>query len=365
MIQEWDGYDHYNDATDWQARSSFIQYALAGGTAGVTFPVGLTGVGKSVLVASSNTNQSLCYTVFGQRVASAFIGFRVVLGAFYYTFEFWDSVTQTNQLTVLFRPDNFSIGVFRGNAFIGGTNYGGNDGRGPGTLLAYSVNNTWTLDTIFLELWPKINSSTGTFELFINGVAVASLTLSGQNTQESANAWWDKWYCNMTNPSNGLNWDDFYYGDTTVGPGIYPGSSPIGDCGTDTVFAIGNSSVQFTPLAGTNWGEVSETAMDFDTSYNFSSTVTNEDLLNFAALLSNTTLVYGVQITYAARKDDVGARSVKSALKSSTTEVYGSVVSLSQTYTYTTDQWILDPNTAANWTVGAVNALAAGYNVAA
>ena len=78
-----------------------------------------------------------------------------------------------------------------------------------------------------------------------------------------------------------------------------------------------------TPLAGSNWQEVAETAMDLDTSYNYTSTPGQQDTLNFGALAGTITTLYGIQLTYAARKDDAGARSVKSIVKIAGTSYAG------------------------------------------
>jgi hypothetical protein len=317
-----------------------------------------SGSGKCAIVSSADTPGNLIQLVFGQRVASAFIGFAVKMpqGGNGYGYSFWDSVNFKNQCTVWFRGDNYSIQIYRGNAPPWTE-----DGTVTGTLLYTSPNNAWTPDTwFFLELWATIDPSAGAVKVYINNILTASVT--GVNTQVSTASQWDVSHWHTANSS--MQFDDFYYGDTTTGPGTYPGNVPLGDCGTYTLFPVGNDAVQFTPLALTNWQEVSETAMDGDTSYNFDDTVGQEDLLNLQALPAGVVLIYGVQVTGAYRKDDTGARAVKQALKSGATEQYGASYSLPQTYVYYTDPWILDPNTSANWTVTAVNGVAAGYNVA-
>jgi hypothetical protein len=366
-IQVWDGFDHYDDASDFLARSGKLQYTQSNGTASFVTP-GREGNGKALTI-QSETGGGRIAGVFYQRVASAFVGFAAFMPAGETSpvvFNFYDSIGENNQVSVMFRFDNYSITVFRGNAFIGSSTYFG-DGGGAGTQLAITGNNAFTPNVWnFIEVWPVINGSTGSVEVRLNSVTIAALTVTGANTQVSGNAWWDTLeLCSDTSEPDTFLIDDLYYGDTTEGVGSYPGTVPIGDCHVQTLFPVGNGSVQFTPLANANWQEVSETAMDSDTSYNYDSTVGNEDLFNFAALPSNTTLIYGIQVTGAYRKDDSGARQVKQGVKSGAAETYGADWSLSEAnYVYFTDQWILDPNTSANWATAAVNALSAGYNVA-
>jgi hypothetical protein len=363
-LQIWDGYDHYNDESDFLARSGFLQYGV-GGQSTIQFVTGRNGVQRAVTWNKAGLSYTGFNYVFQQRVASAFVGFALNLaqGLAPVTFEFYDSIGARNQCTFMFRFDNYSFGLFKGNAEIAGVEVNG-DGGGPGTPLYLSGNNAFTpASWFFVEIWPTIDSSAGSFEVRFNNIVVANVT--GVDTQVTSNAWWDIMYVSGAS-GEGVVIDDFYYGDTTTGAGIHPAESPIGDCHVATLFAVGNNSVQWTPLTGTNWQEVSEISMDSDTSYNYSPTVGQEDLLNFGALPSGTVVVFGVQLTGAYRKDDSGGRQIKQAVKSGSTEVYGPDHALGEElYVYFTDQWILDPNTDLNWTVSGVNAMAAGYNVAA
>jgi hypothetical protein len=353
-VKVWDGFDHYKQTADLQSRSGFLQYGVVQGI--LSFVPGFNG-GNAVSITALNANQALP-AIFSQRVASAFIGNRVNFqGNYGCIFEFFDSVSATVQVSVQFNMNNFSIQIYRGDPTFG-------------TLLFTTGNNVWSPNaTSFIEIWPVIDPSTGSVNVWLNGVNVASIT--GVNTRNSANTWWDTLIWCPIKPASvagscTIVVDDLYYGDTTTGPGAHPCNTPLGDCGTYTVFPVGNDSVQFAPLASTNWQEVSEVAMDSDTTYNFDSTVGHEDRFNMGTLPATIALIYGVQVTGAYRKDDAGARSIKQGLKSGSTETYGSTYALGESnYVYYTDPWILDPNTSANWTLVAFNAAKAAYNVAA
>lgn len=371
-IKVWDGYDHYNQRADWLSRSGFLQYFQPStNPATISFVTGRNGQQKAMDVGANFTETTW---VFTDRNKSAFFGAAYFIpqqgsGLF---FQFSDSIgsgtipqqsggsfSTQYQCSVYFNPENYSIQIFRGPIQVDGLNV-----PFATTMLATSGNNVWTPGGWnFIEIWANIDASTGFVKVYLNNTLVLQAT--GANTKVTSNAWWDLLGQKGTFGSH-YTIDDFYYGDTTIGPGTHTGDAPIGDCHVDTLFANGNSAVLFTPLAGANWQEISEQAMDSDTSYNFSATPTDEDLFNYQSMPAGITLVYGIQVTGAYRKDDSGARSVKQALKSGATEQYGTTYPLSEvTYVYFTDQWILDPDTGVNWIVAGVNAVKAGYNVAA
>lgn len=370
-VQVWDGLDHYNSSTDLAARSGFLQWDLNAQTT-YTFVTGRNGTQKALQMNKSSTHPDYISAVLAQRVASAFFGLATYMptNSNDYIFEMWDSLTNDIQVSVVFRKDNQTIAAYRGMGQVAGHNVGGDTAANNavnGVLLGITNNNVFSQNSWnFIEIWTDINGSTGFVKVYVNSVLLLNVT--GVNTQYSANASWDIMHIEGSSgvPSAPLTIDDFYYGDTTTGAGTFSANTPLGDCHTVTLFPVGNSSVQFTPLTGTNWGEVSEQAMDSDTSYNFDSTVGHEDLLNFGAMPSGVSLIYGIQVTAACRKDDAGSRFLKFGVKSGATETYGSNHSLGEAfYVYFTDQWILDPNTSADWLVAGVNALAAGYNVQA
>src|SRR5208282_249988 len=122
-------------------------------------------------------------------------------------------------VTVVFNALNFSVKIYRGTSL-------------SGTLLYTSANNVWASGVYnYLEIWPVINSSSGSVTVNVNGVTVASVT--GANTQNTANASWDVLTFTSQNAGTFLL-DDLYYADTTVGAGTYPCDSFLGDSRVDT-----------------------------------------------------------------------------------------------------------------------------------
>lgn len=337
----WDGFDHYKQAADFNARVGRLQWSSP---STISFTTGRQG-GKALQWNSIGPVNG----VIQQRVASAFMGAAFAIpSSESLRIGIYDSVANATQVSVVFNVANHSVQIYRGD---------------PSTnLLATTLNNVWASVVYnFIEVWAFIDGSTGFVKVYLNSELL--LDTGAVNTKATSNAWWDGVSLNASNIGQ-ISVDDFYYGDTTTGPGAHPCNVPLGDCGTETLFATGNSSVTWTPLSGTNYQMINEVAMDSDTTYNSTATPGDEDLFTFGALTGSIALIYGIQITGAYRKDDVGTRTLKQALKSNVTEIYGSTYSLPDTsYTYITDQIILDPDTGLNWTVSGVNNVLAGYNL--
>lgn len=327
----WDGLDHYANNTDLRARAGVVQYAnSSGGPA-----TGRNGNGKKW---TGNL-----YPTFFQRIADQFIGASLTFGGSDVFVYCMDTVANDVQVVVIFRIRNFTIEVWRGNQV---------------TLLYRSANNAWATNTDnFVEVRVKVDSSVGTVKVSMLGTVLVNLT--GQNTKQTANATWDQ--AQIIGPDA---IDDFYYGDTTTGSGSFPCNDFLGDIRSYTSFPTSNGTVQWTAFANANWQEVSEVAFDGDASYNLSSTVNQQDLFNIGAVPTSISGILGFQITAALRKDDAGARTVANVLKSGATTSVGTARSMTDTnYVYWSEQFILDPNTAANWTRANINAAQIGYKV--
>jgi hypothetical protein len=374
-LKVFDGFDHYNSKTDLTARSGVMQWQwMTPGAPGSGTPTGTVNFvpfpGGSVdgecvfLQGQSWYDMALLTAVLSFRNQTNIVGFRQyapsgpVVTASGFAIFFYDTQQVGGpaiQFTILFNENSYGINVFNGSYSAAGS-----------TQIGISANNVWAANTgNMIEVQYTISTTVGAVKIIVNGVTVLNLT--NVNTQTGSNAVADgigfKPEINGGITQATGYFDDFYVCDTTLGPGTYPCNSPLGDVHVYTRFPTGNNSAQWTPLANTNWQEVSEVVMDGDTSYNYSSTVTQEDLLNFSALSTTINNILGVQVTGAYRKDDSSARSIKQAFKSGATKVYGTVDSLPTAYTYFTDLWVLDPNTSASWLLAAVNALSAGYNL--
>lgn len=211
--------------------------------------------------------------------------------------------------------------------------------------------NTW----FTFEFWFKISDTVGDFELRINGVAVAT----GNGTSDTKNGLTGI----MTNfligtPVAGgytLDVDDLWWAS---------GIDFQGD-----VRAIGNVAnaagnyAQWAPLASTNVSQVDDATPDGDTSYNSSATVGHIDSFAFAALgVASGATVVGVLSRNIVRKDDAAGRTIQNLMRIAATD-YVSATSpgLSTSYAAYEDFRLLNPNTAAAWTVAGVDGTEFGY----
>ncbi len=149
------------------------------------------------------------------------------------------------------------------------------------------------------------------------------------------------------------DYDDLYFG---VG-----GDTFLGDVMINPLYTTGNgASHDFTPLTGTNWGEVHEHPPDDDVSYVHSVTPAALDLYTFDQI-SGSPAIKGVQLNTWLRKDDASSYVVHLVMVSGMT-TNETTVNFTPNVSYRNyfDMIDNDPNTLAPWTAAAVNALQAG-----
>jgi len=81
-------------------------------------------------------------------------------------------------------------------------------------------------------------------------------------------------------------------------------------------------------------------------------------------LTAATGTIYGAQLNLAALKSDAGARSIKSLIKSGSSEVLGSAIALNTSQLYTLQMQVTDPATSAAWTEAGINSVTCGAETA-
>lgn len=144
---------------------------------------------------------------------------------------------------------------------------------------------------------------------------------------------------------------------------VITGSTRLGERSVYTSYVNANNAVTWTPLAGTNWQEVSETLCDGDTTYNSTVTAGNQDTFPINSLPYTPLAIDAVQLRTAARKTDGTTHILHNIAISGATTFNGADWALSANYLYDIDIMITDPNTSAAWTTAAVNALKIGYKL--
>jgi hypothetical protein len=332
-----DGFDHQNDSTDlasgddWSAANVSISasYARFAGK-GVQLGSG-TALGKTLTAP----------------LASGVIGFALnqnaTNGDHDLTVSILDSASGLQFQAIFGYAARGDFGIFDGNGTLLGSLPGGSLGVG-----------VW----YYVELVFTIGNP-GSFVLLVNSLSRLTLTV---NTQTTGNADWQT--ANLTPTLSTIWLDDFYILDPSTG--IAPWNAPLSDnvgVYVDTLFPAANvTPIDFAPSPGSNanWQNVSETAMDGDTTYNFSALIGDQDMYAVGPMTATPNEIYAVAIRAAARLD-TGTLNLRNVVSSSGTVENGATVALGSSYAYQTDILETDPNTTGIWTEAAVNALLIGY----
>lgn len=214
----------------------------------------------------------------------------------------------------------------------------------------------------YIELRTKIDDSTGTYELRINGITEVSA--SGVDTRNGASASADT----LQLGANGSGWtaityDDLYVCDTTGGDN----DDFLGDVRIQSIFPNGNGNSS--AMVGSdgnstdNYLLVDDTTVpDEDSTYVQGTSVGDKDTYAYGNVTPTAGVVYAVQTIPRARKTDAGARSIATVARVSGTEVDGPNQTLSTSYNYLGDIRPQKPG-GGSWSIADVNGAEFGVKV--
>jgi hypothetical protein len=331
-----DGFDNYNNATD-------LGTLYAGTTAFNGFGAGRTD-GKAIDLAFTKTG-SLLYQNFGNQtdITAAFATYNPISSQNgNKIFAFSEAVSGATLCQVDYGTANF-VYVTLSN----GTVY-------TGSIPIIPLNN-WTHIQFRL-----IVGAAGSFAMYLNGSGTPAYTVTGIDTRGNSGA---VTYCNSFGfVANGNPYN--YSQVNTIDDLLLCSGGLPGDCRLQTDFPIANETVAFTPLANTNWQEVSETAMDSDTSYNSTSTVGARDTFQFTPLaLPTGSSILGVFLRCAAAKTDAGTRTYQTVLTGTGGTSLGTVASLSTSYQYQQDNYTSFLSGLGLLTEAGINGFYPGYQL--
>jgi hypothetical protein len=259
-----------------------------------------------------------------------------------------------NQFAVRFNTDG-SVTALRGRT-LSTTDYTGGTVLGSSSALVMPVQG-WQ----YVEIGGVIDASAGSVVVKVNGTTVLNLT--GVNTRGSAAATMRR-YGLQSDSGTSTNFDTqhWYLCDDSGGA---PWNTFLGDVRVQSLYPTANDAVAFTPTGlGTNWQNAASVPPVPFTDYNASSNVSDRDTFEMQDITTGST-VYGVNLKPLVYKNDAGARSGASVLKSGATTDVGTTTVLSETAAQLSKMYETDPHTSAQWTATAVNAIKAGYQVAA
>lgn len=219
----------------------------------------------------------------------------------------------------------------------------------------------WT--NIEIKCTPGTSTTTGVFEIKINGVTVYSGTAlnlkTGTNATISSIVIWPAGSGAVTAQA-GI--DDVYIcNDAGATHNTFLGCIDIRN-----QLPNSDSAVQFTRNTGiTNYSAVDDDAIpDDDTTYVESATVGQQDLYGNAALAAPAPgSILALAVTTCAKNTDASAREMANTISSNSVTADGTTVALAASYAITQTIYPVNPDGSVAWTEAAVNAALVGFKV--
>lgn len=228
------------------------------------------------------------------------------------------------------------------------------------TLLDTGITELTTNQWYWIEMKYYAHDSSGTVDVYLNGSS--EISFSGDTVYSSADI--TRVGFGHESYSETTYIDDFYICDDA---GSAPTNTYLGDVKVESLFADGaGNSTDMTPSTGSNYQCVDENPPNDDTDYVYEATTGDHDTYSFGNLTAASGTIYGVQQLVYARKADAGSRTIKSVVRSGSTDYPNSTNHiLSDSYLYHIDVLEDDPDTASAWTISGVNAAEFGVKLEA
>lgn len=222
--------------------------------------------------------------------------------------------------------------------------------RGTSTVLATGTTPILTSTWYYVEIQVTINNTTGSMELRLDGSTTPEVSVSGVDTQSSANASANK----ISIGANSQHYDDLYLLDSTGSLN----NDFLGDVSIDTILpdAAGDfSEWSLGAGSGLNYERVNEQAVDDDASYVFTNTTNALDMYNFPEISVVKSNIAAVGVNITLRKDRAGGSTVAPAIRALTTNYNGTAGAVYDDYLKTIQIYELYPPSGNEWTVSGVN----------
>lgn len=235
------------------------------------------------------------------------------------------------------------------------------------TVLGTTTNALSAGQTYYIEWKLKIDNTTGTVDVRVNGESWLSLT--GQDTQNTTNATANGFILGVSayptssfGTAGTFDYDDVYVCDTQ-------GSNNndfMGDVRIQATLPSGaGTTTNFTPSAGSNYENVDDATPNDNTDYNYSLTAGHIDTYVMGDIAPSAGTIKGIAVQMRARKDDAGTRTIAAAIRTGGTDYFGSNKNIGTDYTYYTEIWEINPNTSVGFSIADINGLEAGAKVIA
>jgi hypothetical protein len=224
-----------------------------------------------------------------------------------------------------------------------------------GTQIGYA-NDVFPLNVwVWLSIRLVVHATTGVVEVR-DGAGNTILNLTNVNTKNTANAYVNNIFLGNGNPLRAF--DDVFIMDTS-GANF---NGHLTERAIRTLFPNADGSVlQWTANGAANrWDCVDEQTPDEDTTYISSDTPGQINLSALSDMAGNESGIEAVIVQHRSRKDDTGARSVRSLVRTGGANYTGTTSSLASSYAHYASIWLTNPNTGSAWTRTEIDALEVG-----
>ena len=228
-----------------------------------------------------------------------------------------------------------------------------------GTLLDTIPSLFSTSTWYYIEYKVKIDNTTGTYEVRVNG-SVVGTPGSGVDTQFTGNAVANA--VKIYNTESTPWYDDIYILDGTGGEN----DDFLGEMKVEILLPTSDSiSADWSLSAGADhYALVDENPSDEDTTYVYSTLSAEVDLYNYEDIGSAFQVIYGVQVNTQAKVSSAASIDMYTPVSSGSTVSNGTAVTVSDTNYKTFGRAIgLDPDTGALWLSGAIDAALFGVKI--
>lgn len=237
--------------------------------------------------------------------------------------------------------------------------YRGGSGGTVLTTLASAFNSAaW----YYVEVKAIVSDTVGVVEIRLNGASTPIISITGADTRNGGTLTDIDSVSIMDNGGTGY-WDDWYILNTG---GSAPHNTFLGDCRVNTLIPTGNGNSS--QLLGSDANstdnyllvdEIPASSAD----YVGSSTTGQKDTYVMGNLDAAVATVFATQEVAHAAKSDAGAATLKTVIRTASTDYASSAFTLGTSYAPFTNIRVQNPNTAAAWTPAGVDGVEMGVEV--
>jgi len=256
--------------------------------------------------------------------------------------EFMDTVAGVGQVTIALLPGG-QIQALRGDVLSGLTSLGISTATIP--VNAYSQ----------LQVQVTISTTVGVVEILLNGNPSPILSLTGINTQKTANTFTD---AVKLGGAVTTQYDDWWMLDKTGSLNTYLGDkvvrTPLITADSATV-GLNNWSTSPSQSTGNHYLNINENPPNDGTSFNFSATPGTRESYRTSQIVQSVGAISFINVFGRIQKDDGTARTIALMARNSNTDATGDTISDPSSWATVNTPFLNSPATSAPWTI-------AGYN---